>query len=63
MPKEIIIAKVNDLEDGDMKEVEVGELKILLTRLDGAFHAIGGECAHYGGPLAEGVLSASSSTA
>ena len=57
MPKEIIIAKVNDLEDGDMKEVEVGELKILLTRLDGAFHAIGGECAHYGGPLAEGVLS------
>ncbi|MEJ2069484.1 MAG: FAD-dependent oxidoreductase [Syntrophobacterales bacterium] len=57
MSKEIIIAKVNDLEDGVMKEVEVEGLKILLTRLDGAFHAIGGECAHYGGPLAEGVLS------
>jgi len=57
MSKEVMVAKVNDLEDGEMKEVEVDGLKILLTRLDGAFHAIGGECAHYGGPLAEGVLS------
>ncbi|MFP3869066.1 MAG: FAD-dependent oxidoreductase [Desulfobacteraceae bacterium] len=55
MPKEAVIARVNDLPDGDMKEVEVDGLKILLTRLDGAFHAIGGECSHYGGPLAEGV--------
>ncbi len=57
MSKEVMVAKVDDLQDGDMKEVEVGELKILLTRLDGTFHAIGGECAHYGGPLADGVLS------
>jgi apoptosis-inducing factor 3 len=57
MSKEFVIAQVNDLQDGDMKEVEVGDLKILLTRLDGAFYAIGGECSHYGGPLAEGVLS------
>lgn len=57
MSKEFTVAKVNDLQDGDMKEVEAGDQKILLTLLDGAFHAIGGECAHYGGPLAEGVLS------
>jgi apoptosis-inducing factor 3 len=57
MSKKVVVAKVNDLQDGEMKEVEVDDLKILLTRLDGAFHAIGGECAHYGGPLAEGVLS------
>ena len=57
MSKEFTVAKVNDLQDGDMKEVEAGEQKILLTRLDGTFHAIGGECAHYGGPLADGVLS------
>jgi apoptosis-inducing factor 3 len=56
MSKEILIAQVNDLKDGDMKEVEVEGLKILLTRLDGTFYAIGGECSHYGGPLAEGVL-------
>uniref|UniRef100_A0A7C3V1Q2 NAD(FAD)-dependent dehydrogenase n=1 Tax=Desulfobacca acetoxidans TaxID=60893 RepID=A0A7C3V1Q2_9BACT len=57
MPKEIAVARVDDLSDGDMKEVEVEGLKILLTRLDGEFYAIGGECAHYGGPLAQGVLS------
>jgi NADPH-dependent 2,4-dienoyl-CoA reductase/sulfur reductase-like enzyme/nitrite reductase/ring-hydroxylating ferredoxin subunit len=57
MSKDIIVAKVDDWQDGDMREIEVGGLKILLTRLDGAFHAIGGECSHYGGPLAEGVLS------
>ena len=56
MPREKIIAKVSDLQDGDMKEVEVAGIKILLTRLDGRFYAIGGECSHYGGPLAEGVL-------
>jgi NADPH-dependent 2,4-dienoyl-CoA reductase/sulfur reductase-like enzyme/nitrite reductase/ring-hydroxylating ferredoxin subunit len=57
MSKEIVIAKINDLQDGNMREVEVEGLKILLTRLDGTFYAIGGECSHYGGPLAEGVLS------
>src|SRR5512139_301481 len=57
MSKEIMIAKVSDLQDGEMKEVEVEGLKILLTRLEGTFFAIGGECSHYGGPLAEGVLS------
>ena len=56
MSKEIMVAKVNDLQDGEMKEVEVDGLKILLTRLEGTFYAIGGECSHYGGPLAEGVL-------
>jgi NADPH-dependent 2,4-dienoyl-CoA reductase/sulfur reductase-like enzyme/nitrite reductase/ring-hydroxylating ferredoxin subunit len=57
MPKKFMVARITDLQDGDMKEVEVGGLKILLTRLDGTFFAIGGECSHYGGPLAEGVLS------
>lgn len=57
MSREFFAAKVNDLQDGDMKQVEVGDLKILLTRLDGSFYAIGGECSHYGGTLAEGVLS------
>jgi len=57
MSRKFPVAHVNDLQDGDMKQVEVEGLKILLTRLDGRFSAIGGECSHYGGPLAEGVLS------
>jgi NADPH-dependent 2,4-dienoyl-CoA reductase/sulfur reductase-like enzyme/nitrite reductase/ring-hydroxylating ferredoxin subunit len=57
MSKKFPVAHIDDLQDGDMKQVEIGGLKILLTRLDGTFFAIGGECSHYGGPLAEGVLS------
>jgi NADPH-dependent 2,4-dienoyl-CoA reductase/sulfur reductase-like enzyme/nitrite reductase/ring-hydroxylating ferredoxin subunit len=51
------VAKVKDMQDGDMREVVVGETKVLLSRLQGKFYAIGGECTHYGGPLAEGALS------
>ncbi len=57
MSREFVVAKVSDLKDGEMKEVEIEGLKILLTRLEGRFFAVGGECSHYGGPLAEGVLS------
>lgn len=51
------VAKVDDLQDGQMKQVEVGELDVLLTRIDGKFHAVGAHCVHYGAPLAKGVLS------
>ena len=51
------VAQVQDLQDGEMREVVVGETKVLLVRLQGKFYAIGGECTHYGGPLAEGALS------
>ncbi len=54
---EATVAKVSDLKDGDMKEVTVGETKILLTRLKGTFHAIGNVCTHYGGNLHEGCRS------
>jgi NADPH-dependent 2,4-dienoyl-CoA reductase/sulfur reductase-like enzyme/nitrite reductase/ring-hydroxylating ferredoxin subunit len=51
------VARINDLQDGEMREVVVGKTKVLLVRLQGKFYAIGGECTHYGGPLAEGALS------
>jgi NADPH-dependent 2,4-dienoyl-CoA reductase/sulfur reductase-like enzyme/nitrite reductase/ring-hydroxylating ferredoxin subunit len=50
------VAKVKDMQDGDRREVVVGETKVLLTRLKGRFYAIGAECTHYGGPLADGAL-------
>ena len=43
--------------DGDMKEVMVGETKVLLSRIEGQFQAIGNVCTHYGGSLHEGCLS------
>ena len=57
LPMEAKVAQVRDLQDGEMREVVVGETKVLLVRLKGKFYAIGGECTHYGGPLAEGALS------
>ena len=46
----------DDLPEGAMREVELGGRKVLLTRVDGACHAVGATCPHAGGPLAEGVL-------
>ena len=37
MDKEAIVAKVSDLNDGDMKEVVVGETKVLLAKINGFF--------------------------
>jgi nitrite reductase/ring-hydroxylating ferredoxin subunit len=51
------VVRMDDLQDGEMREVVVGKTKVLLVRLKGKFYAIGGECTHYGGPLAEGALS------
>lgn len=55
MAVEAVVAKVFDLQDGDMKEVKVGETTVLLSRIKGEFHAVGGICSHYGGNLAEGT--------
>lgn len=39
--------------------IEVGGEKLALSYLDGRFSAIGGTCAHMGGPLSEGDLEGS----
>lgn len=56
MKIEKTVAKVNDLKDGEMKEVEVGEVGILLICQDGNFYAIGSECTHHNVPLERGSL-------
>lgn len=57
MTVEKAIAKIHDLEDGQMKEIELGKGKsLLLAKVDGEFHAIGAYCSHYGAPLAKGAL-------
>jgi NADPH-dependent 2,4-dienoyl-CoA reductase/sulfur reductase-like enzyme/nitrite reductase/ring-hydroxylating ferredoxin subunit len=39
-----------------MKQVEIGDSKILLANVAGTIHALTGTCPHYGAPLAEGTL-------
>ena len=53
---EAVVAKVNDLQDGQMQQVSVGETKVLLAKVNGKFHAVGAFCTHYQAPLAKGVL-------
>ena len=50
------VAASADLPDGTMEAVTAGETKVLLARIQGTVHAVGGTCPHAGGPLAEGVL-------
>jgi apoptosis-inducing factor 3 len=57
--REVAIAKVNDIEEGEMKAFTIGDHKVLLTRIKGEFRALGATCPHYGAPLEEGILSGS----
>src|SRR5687767_11344560 len=51
------IGRTDQLADGEMKEVAVDETPVLLVRIEGTYRAFSARCPHYGGPLAEGVLS------
>lgn len=37
-----------------MKEVTVGDQKVLLVRSEGQYSAVRGRCSHYGAPLIKG---------
>ncbi|XP_077868544.1 apoptosis-inducing factor 3-like [Saccoglossus kowalevskii] len=51
VPVEAVVCKVDDLKDGEMREVSVGSGKALLIKEHGAYSAIGSKCTHYGAPL------------
>ncbi|MEM8718007.1 MAG: FAD-dependent oxidoreductase [Cyanobacteria bacterium P01_G01_bin.39] len=54
--KEIAIAKVNDLQNGQMQQIAVLDSQILLSKIDGKFYAVSAFCTHNGAPLAKGIL-------
>jgi NADPH-dependent 2,4-dienoyl-CoA reductase/sulfur reductase-like enzyme/nitrite reductase/ring-hydroxylating ferredoxin subunit len=45
-----------ELAEGAMFTGHVGDEDVLIVRRNGAVHAIGAQCTHYHGPLAEGLL-------
>ena len=49
-------AKLSDIKSGEMKEVSVGDAKVLLARVEDRCYALGSNCTHYGAPLVEGAL-------
>ncbi|MEM6785505.1 MAG: FAD-dependent oxidoreductase, partial [Bacteroidota bacterium] len=50
------VAAVSDLAEGEMKEIEIADTKLLLSNVGGQFFATSAFCTHYGAPLATGVL-------
>ncbi|MFN8447329.1 MAG: Rieske 2Fe-2S domain-containing protein [Anaerolineae bacterium] len=44
------------LRDGEMTRLELEGKPVVVARVDGAYHAFGGNCPHYGAPLDQGVL-------
>ena len=56
MPDFVRVASTADLADGEMRQVSADGTEVLLSRVDGAFHACTAFCTHYGAPLATGVL-------
>lgn len=54
--KEVFACNVNDMKDGEMKEIDIGETRALLVKDKGNFSAIGHKCTHYGAPLVKGVF-------
>lgn len=54
---EVRVASIHDLKDGEMKEVVLGEGKVLLSRVNQQFYATSRFCTHYKAPLVKGALS------
>lgn len=50
------LCKLSEIGDGEMKEFNIGETPVLITRVDGKVSAIGARCTHYGAPLVDGAL-------
>ncbi|XP_062242138.1 apoptosis inducing factor mitochondria associated 4 [Platichthys flesus] len=51
-----LVCQEDDLKDGEMREVTVGEQKVLLVRTHGQYSAVGNRCSHYNAPLIRGTL-------
>ncbi|WP_310486359.1 FAD-dependent oxidoreductase [Chamaesiphon sp. VAR_69_metabat_338] len=53
---EAVVAQFHELQDGQKRQVTVGDTDILLIRRDETIYAIGAYCTHNRAPLEQGVL-------
>src|SRR5512136_1964103 len=56
MSEFVSVAKVNEIEEGVVKVVRVGDAPIGLTKIEGEVFAFADVCTHDDGPVAEGEL-------
>ncbi len=50
--KTLAVCDASELKDGQMKQVDFDEGKVLLSKLGGKVYATSAHCTHYGAPLA-----------
>ncbi len=50
------VAKIDELAEGQMKQVQAGDYDVLLVKIDGEIHALAATCPHHGAPLENGLL-------
>jgi nitrite reductase/ring-hydroxylating ferredoxin subunit len=56
------VAKVNEISDGKMKHVEVGDMEVLIANIGGKFYAISDRCGHMNALLSMGTLTGNTVT-
>lgn len=54
--REHVAVKVNELNNGEMKTINLDGKEVLLCRIAENFYALGAHCTHYGALLSDGVL-------
>jgi nitrite reductase (NADH) small subunit len=52
----VAVLGVDELDDGEVIEVMVGERAVAVARVDGEWFAVDNVCPHAGGPLGDGIL-------
>ncbi len=50
------VASTSEVSDGKMKAVQTAGQHVCLANIGGKYYAIGDQCTHVGGPLAQGSL-------
>jgi len=58
----VTASQTADIKPGEKKKVKLGDKVLLLTNVQGVYHAIDDRCPHMGGSLYEGVFKDSTIT-
>jgi len=56
VPEFVKVALTSEVPEGKMKMVQMAGHQLCLANIGGKFYAIGNQCTHVGGPLAQGFL-------
>jgi len=56
VPEFVKVASTTEVPEGKMKMVQIAGHQLCLANIGGKFYAIGNQCTHVGGPLAQGSL-------